>query len=268
MTQWYQGTPYYVGNQWSICLGRIRQCKTSGVGLLNKVTVNGWDIRLGHPFGMSGARITNHLVHQFKEDGGASTIAIQKVLKIQPLQAYTYLFQEYFKILPEFDWFWASFSKRLIKANCWRSDMGACWITKGSGVAPPALPATASGEDIFKHYSFAELSLPLNINFEFDQVLAVFNSYSAKEFFCRCLPWCRLNHENAAIHARNVCVVDSSKITRSSDTHFRRHFRKSILDIGSKVISWLKYKIFTWSLMIFYKWILSFYLNFIDILMA
>ena len=69
-----------------------KKCKTSGVGLLNKVTVNGWDIRLGHPFGMSGARITNHLVHQFKEDGGASTITIQKVLKIQQLQAYTYLF--------------------------------------------------------------------------------------------------------------------------------------------------------------------------------
>ena len=170
-------TPYYVGESmkhlpWS---GRIRQCKTSGVGLLNKVTVNGWDIRLGYPFGMSGARITNHLVHQFKEDGGASTIAIQKVLKYNNYKPIHIYFKN-IKILPEFDWFWASFSKRLIKANCWRSDMGACWITKGSGVAPPALPATASGEDIFKHYSFAELSLPLNINFEFDQVLAVFNS--------------------------------------------------------------------------------------------
>ena len=57
---------------------------------LNKVNVNGGAIGLGHPFGMSGARITNHLVHQLKEGeigiaslcnggGGASTIAIQKV---------------------------------------------------------------------------------------------------------------------------------------------------------------------------------------------
>ena len=57
---------------------------------LNKVNVNGGAIGMGHPFGMSGARITNHLVHQLKEGeigiaslcnggGGASTIAIQRV---------------------------------------------------------------------------------------------------------------------------------------------------------------------------------------------
>ena len=57
---------------------------------LDKVNINGGAIGLGHPFGMSGARITNHLVHQLKEGeigiaslcnggGGASTIAIQKV---------------------------------------------------------------------------------------------------------------------------------------------------------------------------------------------
>ena len=57
---------------------------------LDKVNINGGAIGLGHPFGMSGARITNHLVHQLKEGeigiaslcnggGGASTIAIQKM---------------------------------------------------------------------------------------------------------------------------------------------------------------------------------------------
>ena len=57
---------------------------------LDKVNVNGGAISMGHPFGMSGARITNTLVHQMKEGqigvpslcnggGGASTIAIQKL---------------------------------------------------------------------------------------------------------------------------------------------------------------------------------------------
>lgn len=57
---------------------------------MDKVNVNGGAIGLGHPFGMSGARITNHLVHQLKEGqigiaslcnggGGASSIAIQKL---------------------------------------------------------------------------------------------------------------------------------------------------------------------------------------------
>ena len=57
---------------------------------LDKVNVNGGAIGLGHPFGMSGARITNHLVHQLKQGqigiaslcnggGGASSIAIQKL---------------------------------------------------------------------------------------------------------------------------------------------------------------------------------------------
>ena len=57
---------------------------------LDKVNIHGGAIGIGHPFGMSGARITNHLVHQLKEGeigiaslcnggGGASTIAIQKV---------------------------------------------------------------------------------------------------------------------------------------------------------------------------------------------
>ena len=57
---------------------------------LDKVNVNGGAIGIGHPFGMSGARITNHLVHSLKEGqigiaslcnggGGASTIAIQKL---------------------------------------------------------------------------------------------------------------------------------------------------------------------------------------------
>ena len=57
---------------------------------LDKVNVNGGAIGLGHPFGMSGARITNHLVHQLKVGeigiaslcnggGGASSIAIQKL---------------------------------------------------------------------------------------------------------------------------------------------------------------------------------------------
>ena len=57
---------------------------------LSKVNINGGAIGLGHPFGMSGARITNHLVHTLKEGeigiaslcnggGGASTIAIQKL---------------------------------------------------------------------------------------------------------------------------------------------------------------------------------------------
>ena len=55
-----------------------------------QVNINGGAIGLGHPFGMSGARITNHLVHTLKEGeigiaslcnggGGASTIAIQKL---------------------------------------------------------------------------------------------------------------------------------------------------------------------------------------------
>ena len=57
---------------------------------LNKVNINGGAIGLGHPFGMSGARITNHLVNQLKEGeigvaslcnggGGASTIAVQRL---------------------------------------------------------------------------------------------------------------------------------------------------------------------------------------------
>ena len=57
---------------------------------LDKVNVNGGAIGLGHPFGMSGARITNHLVHQLEPGqigiaslcnggGGASSIAIQKL---------------------------------------------------------------------------------------------------------------------------------------------------------------------------------------------
>ena len=57
---------------------------------LSKVNINGGAIGLGHPFGMSGARITNHLVHTLKQGeigvaslcnggGGASTIAIQKL---------------------------------------------------------------------------------------------------------------------------------------------------------------------------------------------
>ena len=57
---------------------------------MDKVNVNGGAIGLGHPFGMSGARITNHLVHQLKPGqigmaslcnggGGASSIAIQKL---------------------------------------------------------------------------------------------------------------------------------------------------------------------------------------------
>ena len=57
---------------------------------LNKVNMNGGAIGLGHPFGMSGARITNHLVNHLKEGeigvaslcnggGGASTIAVQRL---------------------------------------------------------------------------------------------------------------------------------------------------------------------------------------------
>lgn len=57
---------------------------------LDKINVNGGAIGLGHPFGMSGARITNHLVHNLKEGqigvaslcnggGGASTIVIKKM---------------------------------------------------------------------------------------------------------------------------------------------------------------------------------------------
>ncbi len=57
---------------------------------LDKVNVNGGAIGVGHPFGMSGARITNHLVHTLKEGeigiaslcnggGGASTIAIERL---------------------------------------------------------------------------------------------------------------------------------------------------------------------------------------------
>jgi acetyl-CoA C-acetyltransferase len=55
-----------------------------------KVNVHGGGICIGHPFGMSGARITNHLVHSLKPGqlgvaslcnggGGASTILIQKL---------------------------------------------------------------------------------------------------------------------------------------------------------------------------------------------
>ena len=80
---------------------------------LNKVNVNGGAIGLGHPFGMSGARITNHLVHQLKEGeigiaslcnggGGASTIAIQKVLKYNNYKPIHIYFKN-IKILPEFD---------------------------------------------------------------------------------------------------------------------------------------------------------------------
>ena len=57
---------------------------------LKKINVNGGAIGLGHPFGMSGARITIHLVHQLNPGeigiaslcnggGGASTIAVQKL---------------------------------------------------------------------------------------------------------------------------------------------------------------------------------------------
>lgn len=57
---------------------------------LGKINVHGGAIGLGHPFGMSGARITNHLVHTLKSGeigiatlcnggGGASTIAIEKL---------------------------------------------------------------------------------------------------------------------------------------------------------------------------------------------
>ena len=57
---------------------------------LNKVNMNGGAIGLGHPFGMSGARITNHLVNHLREGeigvaslcnggGGASTIAVQRL---------------------------------------------------------------------------------------------------------------------------------------------------------------------------------------------
>lgn len=57
---------------------------------LDNVNKNGGAIGLGHPFGMSGARLVNHLVHQLQEGqigiaslcnggGGASTIAVQKV---------------------------------------------------------------------------------------------------------------------------------------------------------------------------------------------
>ena len=57
---------------------------------MNKININGGAIGVGHPFGMSGARITNHLVHILKPGqigiaslcnggGGASTIAIRKL---------------------------------------------------------------------------------------------------------------------------------------------------------------------------------------------
>ena len=67
----------------------LANAKLLGLGLDN-VNVNGGAIGLGHPFGMSGARITNHLVHSLKKGqigiaslcnggGGASTIAIKKI---------------------------------------------------------------------------------------------------------------------------------------------------------------------------------------------
>lgn len=57
---------------------------------VDKVNVHGGAIAMGHPFGMSGARITNHLVHALKAGeigvaslcnggGGAATIAIEKL---------------------------------------------------------------------------------------------------------------------------------------------------------------------------------------------
>lgn len=57
---------------------------------IDKVNVHGGAITIGHPFGMSGARISNHLVHALRPGqlgvaslcnggGGASTILIQKM---------------------------------------------------------------------------------------------------------------------------------------------------------------------------------------------
>jgi len=67
----------------------VANAKILGLDLA-KVNINGGGIGLGHPFGMSGARITIRLVHTLKEGeigiaslcnggGGASTIAIQKL---------------------------------------------------------------------------------------------------------------------------------------------------------------------------------------------
>ncbi|XP_064628370.1 acetyl-CoA acetyltransferase, mitochondrial-like [Lineus longissimus] len=57
---------------------------------INKVNVHGGAVSIGHPIGMSGARITNHLVHQLQPGqygmasicnggGGAAAILIQKL---------------------------------------------------------------------------------------------------------------------------------------------------------------------------------------------
>lgn len=56
----------------------------------NKVNINGGAVSLGHPIGMSGARIVNHMVSRLKPGqyglasicnggGGASAILIQKM---------------------------------------------------------------------------------------------------------------------------------------------------------------------------------------------
>ena len=70
-----------------------------------QVNINGGAIGLGHPFGMSGARITNHLVHTLKEGeigiaslcnggGGASTIAIQKLWSTLYTEIYSILMRK------------------------------------------------------------------------------------------------------------------------------------------------------------------------------
>lgn len=69
-----------------VVLAIAKLCKLD----LAKINIHGGAIGLGHPFGMSGARITNHLVHTLKAGeigiatlcnggGGASTIAIEKL---------------------------------------------------------------------------------------------------------------------------------------------------------------------------------------------
>jgi len=56
----------------------------------NKVNVHGGAVSLGHPIGMSGCRIVNHLAHTLSSNqygaaaicnggGGASAILIQKI---------------------------------------------------------------------------------------------------------------------------------------------------------------------------------------------
>jgi len=78
---------YEINEAFSVVI--LANAKLLGLNL-DKVNINGGAIGIGHPFGMSGVRITNHLVHTLKQGeigiaslcnggGGASTIAIQKL---------------------------------------------------------------------------------------------------------------------------------------------------------------------------------------------